>query len=114
MRRAADLDVGPAENKKSVQLGRIWCQQGTAIEANLKPDTTGWVAGAQITAEIIGPTENVLTTEVYTARTAAKGMKTVASASGWFTFQVTGLGLSDAGAAVELTTNYTGTQETPI
>jgi alpha-amylase len=111
---AADLDIGPAENNKSVQLGRIWCQHGTVIEANLKPDTTGWVAGAQITAEIIGPTRNVLTTEVYTAGSPAKGMKTVASASGWFTFQVTGLGLPDDGAAIELTTTYTGTQETPL
>lgn len=108
---AADLDIGPAENDKSAQVGRIWCEQGSVIEADLKPNTTAWGAGAKIIVDIVAPQGQVLATETYTTDAARPRMKTVTSKSGWITLRVSGFALPNGGADFELTVTYTGTQE---
>ncbi len=108
---AADLDTGPAENGGQVQAGRIWCQDGTAIDAKLKPDTSGWSAGAEIVVDILDRQGKVLASHAYGAKPANQQIKTKANQSGWFTLRMTGRGLPATGAAYELTVTYTGTQE---
>jgi alpha-amylase len=110
---APDLDTGPAENAKAMQAGRVWCQSRTVIDAELKPDSTGWGAGSEILIELLDPQSKVLTSEHYT-RTSHPRIRNNAPSSGWFTFRLTGLELPAAGAAYELIVTYTGTQELAI
>ena len=102
---AVDLDLGPAQNGKAVQAGRLWCQEGTSIEAELRPDIAGLSAGAGITLEIDDGQGKLLASGAMN-----KQIKTVATQSGWFNFRVTGRGLVGV-APYELTVTYTGTQE---
>jgi alpha-amylase len=107
---AVDLDTGPAENGRPVQAGRIWCQGGTGIDAELRPDTAGWNAGAEIVVDVLDGQGKVLASEAYNAKSANAQIKTKANESGWFAFRLTGSGLPAAGAGYELTVTYTGTQ----
>jgi alpha-amylase len=101
---AADLDLGPATNDHSVPAGRIWCQEGTEIDAVLTPEATP-AAGAQLTLEVVDSHGKVL------ASGAMKDqVKTAADQSGWFSLRVTGRGLPTTGAAYEIKVTYTGTQ----
>jgi len=96
---AADLDIGPAENDRAVQAGRIWCQQGTLIDATLKPDTA-----AGVRARESSPTFSM-------ASSMGGPMKATANGSGWFALRLTGHGLPAIGTPYALTVTYTGTQE---
>ena len=87
---AADLDTLPAENDRAVEAGRIWCQQGTPIEAELKPDTTGWSTASKIIVDILDAQGNVLTSTPYTEHALHNRMKAIADHSGWVTLRVTG------------------------
>ena len=111
---AADLDIGPAQNERAVQAGRIWCQRGTPIEAELKASTEGWASGAKIVAEVLDSRADVLARVEHTASLTSAKMKTGANSSGWFRLRLTGYGLPAAGAAYELAATYTGTQELGI
>ncbi|HTA23101.1 MAG TPA: hypothetical protein VK763_06180 [Terriglobales bacterium] len=108
---AADLDTGPAENEKTVQAGRVWCQGGTNIEVELKPDTSGWGAGAEIVVDVLDPQGKILASQACTAKSPAKKMTATADQSGWVTFRVTGHGLPATGATFEINVTYTATQE---
>jgi len=108
---AADLDTGPAENDHAPEAGRIWCQRGTPIEAELKPDTTGWGTGSKIIVDILDGQGKVLTSAQYTEHSKHARMRMIADHSGWIVLRVTGHGLPVAGAAYALTVTYTGTQE---
>ncbi|MBV9769633.1 MAG: hypothetical protein JOZ32_08685 [Bryobacterales bacterium] len=108
---AADLDTGPAQNGSSAKANRIWCQKGTHIEADLKPDTSGWRAGAKIILEIAGNQGTVLKSAEYTAESKDMRLSIQAEQSGWFQLLVRGNGLPSGGAAYELTVSYTGTQD---
>ena len=108
---ATDLDTGPAENGRPVQVGRVWCQQGTAIEAELTSDTAGWSAGADIFVELLNVQGKVVASFSYAPKSAHARLTAQADNSGWFTFRVTGHGLPASGAAYSLTVTYTATQE---
>jgi len=103
---AADLDHDPAENGKAVLAGRVWCQGGTAIEAELMADSAEVHAADVLTVELLDTRDKLLA-----SGTMKKAIKTTANQSGWFSFRVTGYGLPTSGAAYELKVTYTGTQE---
>jgi alpha-amylase len=111
---AADLDTGPVENGHTAQPNRVWCQQGAAIEAELKPDTAGWSAASKIILEIADDQGVVLKSAQYTASSKHTRVSVDANKSGWFALRLTGDGLPSTGAAYELTVSYTGTQELAI
>jgi hypothetical protein len=102
---AADLDTPPAENGKAVQAGRVWCQQGTAIEAGLKPEPANLGTGAELSMELLDPDKKVVATGA-----SNKPIRETANHSGWFSFAVKGAGLPGGKTAYELTVEYTGTQ----
>jgi alpha-amylase len=111
---AADLDASPAVNGSVAQPSRIWCRQGAAIEAELKPDTTGWSAASKIVLEVADDHGAVLKSAQSTAGSKDARVSVDANKSGWFTLRLTGVGLPSTGAAYELTVRYTGTQELTI
>ena len=108
---AADLDTAPTQNNGPVQAGRIWCQRNTAIEAELRPNTAGWSATAEIVVDILDAQGKVLASQSYDAKSAPWKIEAEANQSGWFTLRVTGRGLPATGADYGLTVTYTGTQE---
>jgi len=108
---AVDLDNGPAMNGSVARPNRIWCQQGTAIEVELKPDTAGFSAASKIVLEIADDKGVVLKTAQYTASSNDARVSVDPNKSGWFALRLTGDGLPPNGAAYELTVRYTGTQE---
>jgi len=108
---AADLDTAPTQNNGPVQAGRIWCQRSTAIEAELRPNTAGWSATAEIVVDILDAQGKVVASQSYDAKSAPRKIEAEANQSGWFTLRVTGRGLPATGADYGLTVTYTGTQE---
>jgi alpha-amylase len=111
---AADLDTGPAVNGSAAQPSRIWCQQGASIQAELKPDATGWSAASKIVLEVADDHGAALKSGQSTAGSKDARVSVDANKSGWFTLRLTGVGLPTTGAAYELTVRYTGTQELTI
>jgi hypothetical protein len=94
-----------------VEASRIWCQQGTPLEAELKPDATGWVSGSKITVDVLDGQGKTLISAQYSLQSMHTRVKVIANHSGWFTLRVAGHELPGAGAAYALTVTYTGTQE---
>jgi alpha-amylase len=110
---AADLDRGPAENEREVQVGRVWCQGNTPIDVAFKPNTAGWGVQAEITLEILDAKGHALATETYRANHGSNTVKSTVQESGWHTLRVKAAGLAAAGAPYEAIVTYTGTQELP-
>jgi alpha-amylase len=110
---AADLDTGPAKNAKTVQIGRIWCQADTRLNASFTANTTGWRAPAQTVFEIIDPAAHTLATQTQRVRQKSDPIETIVQETGWHTLRVTGKGMPAAGAAYEAIVTYTATQELP-
>ena len=106
---AEDLDTPPAQDNHAVQVGRIWCQAGTEINAELIPNTSGWSAGAGIALDVLDSQGKVLAGGHSTPHTANSSTKTIANHSGWFTLRVVGHGLPPGGAPYRVQVTYTGT-----
>jgi alpha-amylase len=107
---AADLDIGPAANGLKVLAGRVWCQQGTTLEAEFRPDTGGWQSNAEILIEILDPQTRVLANQIFRANQQGGALKVGVQESGWHALQVTGHGLPAGGAAYEAAVTYVGTE----
>jgi alpha-amylase len=110
---AVDLDTSPAKNARTVQIGRIWCQANTRLNASFNPNTTGWRAPAQTVFEIHDPNTRMLATQTERVRQKSAPIDTIVQETGWHTLRVTGKGLPAAGAPYEAIVTYTGTQELP-
>jgi hypothetical protein len=110
---AVDLDIGPAKGGRVVQIGRIWCQADTRLNAAFNPDTTKWNVTAQTVFEIIDPTTRTLATQTHRLRQESNPIDTVIQETGWHALRVTGKGLPAAGTPYEATATYTGTRELP-
>jgi alpha-amylase len=107
---AADLDTGPAANGVKVQAGRVWCQQGTTLEAEFNPDSRGWQSNAEILVEILDPQTRVLASLTVRANQRGGALNVGVKQSGWHALQVTGHGLPAGGAAYEMAVTYVGTE----
>jgi alpha-amylase len=107
---AADLDTPPAENGHSVQAGRFWCAQGSAIDISLEAATGQWGTAAEIVFHLTDAEGQLLGSETLTATRARAQLRTVAKGAGWYTLNAAGQGLGAEGAAYEATVIYTGTQ----
>jgi alpha-amylase len=110
---AIDLDTGPAINGQVVQVGRIWCQSGSRVNAAFNPDTTGWSATAQTVFEIVDSAARTLATQNHRGSQKSNPVDTITQETGWHSLRVTGQGLPAAGASYEAIVTYTGTQELP-
>jgi len=108
---AADLDIGPAANGLQVRAGRVWCQQGTTLETEFSPETTGWQSDSEILVEILDPQTQVLASQSCRANQKSGALKVGVKESGWHALQLTGQGLPAGGSAYEMAVTYVGTEE---
>jgi alpha-amylase len=111
---AADLDIPPAADGQMAP-GRIWCDGGTTVSANLTPNPGRETLNpqAQITFEVMNPAGNPIGTQKWTHPGGTKPveLKAHTSASGWHTLRLTSRNLPAAGIPFELEVTYTATQE---
>jgi alpha-amylase len=70
---ASDLDIGPAVEGKTVQVGRIWCAAGSQIDAVFVPNAVNWAAGTQLQLEILDPRGAPVASQPWTAGQPAPG-----------------------------------------
>lgn len=110
---AVDLDTCPAKSGQVVQIGRIWCQADTRLNAAFNPDTTGWSAAAHTVFDIIDPTTRMLAMQTHRLRQESNPIDTVIQQTGWHTLRVMGTGLPATGTPYEANVTYTGTEELP-
>jgi alpha-amylase len=110
---AIDLDTGPANNAQVVQVGRIWCESGSHLNAAFNPDTTNWSATAQTVFEIIDSAARTLATQNHCGHQKSTPIDAIIQETGWHDLRVTGQGLPAAGAPYEAIVTYTGTQQLP-
>jgi hypothetical protein len=114
---AADLDIPPAENGKTVQVCRIWCDAGTEIVARLVAATAGWTANTQIVLELRDPSGAVVGSHAYGgARPPLAPLRSAVRHVGWHTARLEARGLpSPSGqCAYHLSLSYTAPQASPL
>ena len=107
---AADLDLPPADNGKTVQAGRVWCERDTPIRAILGlPVLAG---DGEVTVEIGAPSGAVLGSKTF--KGAAAGHGTLEARTGQAGFHALriklGNGPDGARPAYKLAANYVGSQ----
>src|SRR6516165_5183057 len=87
---AADLDIPPCANGKTVPIGRVWCAAGSPIEATPDLDRTGWSANTRVAFELIGP-DAAPRAAVTLTQASAHGatLRATAGAEGFYALRVT-------------------------
>ncbi len=109
---AEDLDIGPAQNGKTVEIGRIWCAVGSEIHALFLPSPGAWATESELRVEIADPGGATIASQLWRGGKLAPGPMTVTThATGWHTSRVTATGLPGLGnRPFELSLTYTSTQ----
>jgi alpha-amylase len=111
---AADLDILPARKGVATDVGPIWCQAGTPIQASLQPDMSNWANDTEIVAEILAPNGNRVATRTYKKDTPPKSaFSGNAPATGFHTLRVTAANTPPANPnpAYTLSAIYTAPQQ---
>jgi alpha-amylase len=109
---ADDLDIGPAEEGRTIDVGRIWCAAGTGMAATLRPDTTNWTADTQLTLQLMDPGNAVIASQTWVGPGAQRGtLYAQANGNGWHTVRLSGLHLPSNRSPYELTVQYTATEQ---
>ncbi len=106
---APDLDNPPASNGQ-VEIGRIWCADGSLIDLSL---VFGAVlgSGAESVVEVLSPKGNSLGAQKWTVQgpSPAGDLQLMAQGDGWHTLRLTSIGLPGEGLPYELSVTYTAT-----
>ncbi len=111
---AADLDLSPCANGKTVPIGRVWCAAGSPIEATPDLDRTGWSANTRVAFELLGrdaaPKAAVTVTQ---ASPRGATLRATAGAEGFYTLRVgaSDLPASNPETAYKLSVRYTAPRE---
>ena len=90
---AADLDIPPCVNARTVLIGRLWCDAGSPIEATPDLDRTGWSANTRVAFELLGP--DVAPKAVVTVTQASPRGATLRATAGTEGFQTLRVTASD-------------------
>jgi hypothetical protein len=109
---AADLDILPALNGKTVTAGQIWCAANSAVSAVLTLDRTGWSAASKIDVSLLFPDQTNSTLTVTMNSPANAVLKTTTKAAGFYALQLTATGMPAANPnpAFKLSVTYSATQ----
>jgi alpha-amylase len=111
---SADLDIPPAHNGQ-VQVGRIWCADGSSIDLSFKPSVSGKTVNpqAEIALEVLSPALRLIGSQKWTKQglSPAGNLQLHAAANGWHTVRLTSANLPAEGIPFELTVTYVATQE---
>jgi alpha-amylase len=107
---ADDLDIGPAQEGVTVQVGRCWCAGGTTVAVTWAPDTSRWTAGTQLVLQLTGPDGSVAASQTWAGLGPYPGtLQAQAHQDGWYTARSTGTNLP-GNTPYRLTVQYTATQ----
>ncbi|MGC2768920.1 MAG: alpha-amylase domain-containing protein [Candidatus Acidiferrum sp.] len=107
-----DLDILPATNGKTVNVGRIWSRANSPVDLILKPDITGWMPNTSVAMEVLSPDGSVLATSVFKVSILAHmALKTTSKQSGFHTLRLTAAGepAANLNPAFTLSVTYTAT-----
>jgi alpha-amylase len=105
---AEDLDIGPAREGRTIEIGRFWCAAGTPIAATLEPDTAHWGAGTQLVLQLIGPDGAVAASQTRVGPAPHPGtLHAQAHHTGWHTARLAGKTLPGNHNPYELSVQYT-------
>jgi galactose oxidase len=111
---AADLDIPPCANNRTVVIGRVWGVAGSPIEATPDLDRTGWSANTRVTFELLG-TDRVPKAAITLTQASPHGatLRTTAGAEGFHTLQVTASDLpaTNLEPAYKLSVRYTAPRD---
>jgi len=108
---ASDLDIGPAVEGKTLQVGRIWCAAGSQINALFAPIPAGWPAGAQLQLDILDPLGTLVASQAWKGSWPTPGPLCVAKTEGWYTAQIKATGWAEpVDIPFELTLSYNSTE----
>jgi galactose oxidase len=107
---AADLDLPPAQSGRAVQVGRVWCEQGTPISATL--NAPGLSGATEIELNIVGPDKVALASKTYKAGSPAHPLQAGTAKKGFHTLSLT-TSNSPVGAVFDyrLSVSYTGSSQ---
>jgi galactose oxidase len=87
---AEDLDILPASNGKTIDVGVIWCRANSPLNLTLKPDVANWTPNTNITINVISPDGSTLATSVFRQNDPAGGnLQTTIVHEGFHTLRVT-------------------------
>jgi galactose oxidase len=104
---AADLDILPIINDKTITVGRIWCAGNTSVRASLTVDRTGWTAASNITVELLAP-RAARTSSTLTAASQPRDLiQARTTEEGFHTLQLTANGLPAGTATLPYTLSVT-------
>ncbi|HLX92416.1 MAG TPA: galactose oxidase-like domain-containing protein [Puia sp.] len=106
---AQDLDILPALNGKSIQVGRVWCAANSAVNARLISDTTGWTNASAIQLELLGPNNQVLAQQTFNENEVKNALLNAnVATTGFHTFRLRLTGTPDPaiGSPFKLSVSY--------
>ena len=113
---AADLDIGPAQNGQ-VEIGRIWCADGSGINLSFRPAVSETTSSpqAQIVLDVLSPAGKTVGTQKWTKQglSPAGDLRVQAVGNGWHTLRLTSANLPAGGVRFTLTATYTAAGEIP-
>jgi alpha-amylase len=105
---AADLDIAPLGNGKTVKLPRIYATAHDDLQFTLSVSRTGWTNATSVTLDVVGPSGGGIGQHVLkTATGSAFALQT--QALGWHTLQLSAVGLP-AAVAFTLQVTYSAPQ----
>ncbi|MBV9531521.1 MAG: DUF1929 domain-containing protein [Bradyrhizobium sp.] len=109
---AADLDILPCTNGKTVLAGRIWCAAGSPIVVSLTLDRAGWASTSKVELELQAP-DGTRKAMVAVTSTSEPVLQTVAAAEGFHALRVTAIELPTANAdqAYKISARYTAPRD---
>jgi hypothetical protein len=108
---AADLDIPPAANGKSVQVGQVWCAANSPVSAVLKPDVTNWAAATSIKMELMDPEGALLANQTFDrGPPPGTALRATAPTSGFYAIQLQASNLPAETASYSLSVTYTAPQ----
>jgi len=85
---AADLDILPAMNGKTVTAGRIWCAANTPVTAALAVDRTGWSVASKIQVTLISPDAKQTAISITSASPANDRLSATTTVEGFQALQI--------------------------
>jgi alpha-amylase len=109
---ADDLDIGPAENGRTVTVGRVWATASSVLDAALRPDTTHWTVDTRLEVTIKDPAGVPLVSQRWTGIAPAPSrLRATTRAAGWYVVEVASSGLPPPGRSpFTVTITYLSTQ----
>jgi hypothetical protein len=110
---AADLDLAPCTDGRTVSAGRIWCAAGSPIAATPELDRTGWSADTKVEFELFGPDSAPKAAIAVTEGSHAAALQARAAAEGFYTLRVTASHLPASKPALpyKLSVRYTAPKD---